>query len=99
MAPCHRGLQTLSVRSALSPSYRPAGAGLHLYLRAEVPGGGRRSGQAEFYSSRRYLCVTGRHLTGTPLTIESRQVQLDALLRRLAAPYPTPTPAVVCTQV
>src|SRR5262245_14624283 len=50
----------------------PGGAGLHIWLRGTLPAGGRRRGTVEMYDRERYLTVTGRHLAGTPETIEER---------------------------
>jgi len=70
------------------------GRGLHLYFKGSVAGGGRRFNSIECYSKNRYLCVTGDHISGTPLTVETRQAQLDALLATFPAHHPpvfTPT--------
>ena len=40
----------------------PSGQGLRIFVRGELPNGGRRSGRTEIYSEKRFLTVTGRHL-------------------------------------
>jgi len=65
----------------------PSGTGLRLWLTATRPKRGRRKGLIEIYSWGRYLTCTGCHLDGTPTTIESRQVELEAFEAEL-----TPTP-------
>ena len=55
----------------------PSGTGLHILIRATVPGGGRRAGSFEAYSQDRFFLMTGQHLDGTPTTIEHRQAQFD----------------------
>jgi putative DNA primase/helicase len=57
----------------------PSGKGLRLFMRGKLPEGGRKSGDVEMYDTARYLTITGHHLEGTPLTIESRQSALEAL--------------------
>lgn len=63
----------------------PSGAGVHVIVRAAVNGGRKRTSatpwgsQFENYSTGRFFCFTGKHLPGTPLTINDRQEQLDAL--------------------
>ena len=69
----------------------PSGCGVKLWLRGAVPSGGRRSGQVELYSDRRFFTLTGQQLAGTPTTIYDRPGELLQLLRRLPAAVPTPT--------
>jgi hypothetical protein len=61
----------------------PSGRGVKLFLRAKLPPGGNRKGKVELYDRGRYFTVTGRHLTGTPATLEERQAELEALHREL----------------
>lgn len=57
----------------------PSGTGVHIWVKAKLPPGGRKKGQIELYDSGRYLTVTGDHLSGTPATIETRQTELETL--------------------
>lgn len=57
----------------------PSGCGIRIFLRATMPGARTRKGQIEIYGSGRYLTVTGHHVDGSPLTVEHRQAELDAL--------------------
>ena len=58
----------------------PSGTGIHIIIKASVPEGSRnRTGQIEMYSQSRYFTVTGKHLEGTPTTIEERQDELMEL--------------------
>ncbi len=57
----------------------PSGTGVHIFIRAKMPGSGRKKGPLEIYDNGRFFTVTGKHLAGTPLTIEDRQVELEAL--------------------
>src|SRR5215208_3002660 len=61
----------------------PSGTGVHILLRATLPDGRNRKGPVEIYSHSRYFTVSGRHLEGTPRTIENRQEQILALRRRV----------------
>jgi hypothetical protein len=61
----------------------PSGTGVHVLVRAELPEGRNRKGHFEAYDRGRYFTVTGRHLEGTPRSIESRQEQLERVVRRV----------------
>jgi hypothetical protein len=61
----------------------PSGQGIHILLRGSLPAGRNRKGRFEAYDRRRYFTVTGRHLSGTPQSIESRQEQLERVVRRV----------------
>lgn len=61
----------------------PSGTGVKLWLRARLSGTQHTAiphtgAKIEVYDTERYFTVTGRHLPGTPLTIEERQAALDA---------------------
>ena len=66
-------------RSGSYTELSPSGTGVHILLKASLPGKGRRSGNLELYDAGRYFTVTGRHLAGTPFAIENRQETLDQL--------------------
>lgn len=74
----------------------PSGTGLHIIIRAAIPGGKGRKTKAgdpcgiEIYSQLRYFCFTGDHLEGTPATVEDRQEQLDTFM---AEYFPVVSPA------
>lgn len=78
----------------------PSGTGVKIFIRGVKPATakckrGRLAGfkAIEVYEHGRYFTVTGRHLEGTPLTVEDRQAALDALCARFWPPRPTtPTP-------
>jgi putative DNA primase/helicase len=57
----------------------PSGNGLRIWFRGELPAGRRRKGLIEMYDSGRYFTVTGRHLDGTPETLEDRSEEIAAL--------------------
>jgi hypothetical protein len=61
----------------------PSGTGVHVLVRAELPEGRNRKGRFEAYDRGRYFTVTGRHLAGTPQSIESRQGQLERVVGRV----------------
>ena len=60
----------------------PSGTGVHVLVRAELPEGRNRKGQFEAYDRGRCFTVTGRHLQGTPRSIEGRQEQLERVVQR-----------------
>jgi len=84
----------------------PSGAGVKLWLRGAIADGrGRKrgnlgdgTGAIEVYDRLRYFTLTGRHLAGTPATVEPRQDALDALIEEIDArrkPRPTVAPVAV----
>ena len=56
--------------------YSPSGTGLHSILKCKLPLGGRKKGNYECYDEGRFFTVTGKHLEGTPSTIENRQEEI-----------------------
>ena len=54
----------------------PSGTGIHVLVRGTLPPGRNRKGRFEAYDRGRYFTVTGKHLAGTPKTIEGRQEHL-----------------------
>ena len=67
----------------------PSGTGLHVIVRATIPGeSGRRDAKQglEAYSSGRFFCMTGQHLSGTPATVEHRQEQVARFYAKHFAP-------------
>ncbi|MGH3147294.1 MAG: DUF3987 domain-containing protein [Rubrobacter sp.] len=61
----------------------PSGSGVHVLVRAELPAGRNRKGRFEAYDRGRYFTVTGKHLSGTPQAIGSRQEELRGVVRRV----------------
>jgi hypothetical protein len=73
----------------------PSGTGLRVWIGAKLPGEHNRKGRIEMYDHARYFTVTGRHLEGTPTTIEPRQDAVNGLCAELWPPVPTPAPPAV----
>jgi putative DNA primase/helicase len=67
----------------------PSGAGVHIILRAAVPGTRKRGGHVEIYDRRRFFCMTGSPLPDAPTDIHERQTELDAVYAEL---FPPTTP-------
>src|SRR5215217_8579822 len=61
----------------------PSGTGVHILMRATIPDGRNRKGRFEAYDRGRYFTVSGKHLAGTPKSIEDRQEELQAVVRRV----------------
>ncbi|MBI4795899.1 MAG: DUF3987 domain-containing protein [Deltaproteobacteria bacterium] len=61
----------------------PSGRGVHIIIKGAVHTGGNKKGLVEMYSRGHYFTMTGRHLEGTPTTIEDRQQELEALHREV----------------
>jgi putative DNA primase/helicase len=59
----------------------PSGEGLRIFARGSLPATGRKRGNFEIYENGRYLTVTGRHLEGTPLTVELRELEIRRVHR------------------
>jgi putative DNA primase/helicase len=55
----------------------PNDTGLRCFLKGKLPLRGRKKDDFECYETSRFLTITGRHVTGTPLTIEDRQSAMD----------------------
>jgi hypothetical protein len=68
----------------------PSRAGLRVWVRGRLAGKGRRTGEIEIYSDRRFLTVSGWHLEGTPTIIEDRQTELDALVSEVFGDVASP---------
>jgi len=73
----------------------PSGTGLHVWVKGKLPPGGRRKGNVEMYDKGRYFTVTGQHLEGTVLTIESREAELREIHAKYIGNHqPSTTPKV-----
>jgi len=68
----------------------PSGTGLHVWVKATLPQGGRRRGSVEMYAAGRFLTVTGNRFPGFPATVEERQEQVTALYEKLTPPPEAP---------
>ena len=87
----HPSAQSIIDRLHSYTEISPSGSGLHIYVMGTLPPTGRSTGKVpwrgdgtkktgfEVYDSGRFFTFTGRHLEGTPLTIEERQDELTAL--------------------
>lgn len=64
-----------------------SGKGLHIFIKAKRTGGrnASRIGNIEIYSSKRFIAMTGSHLSETPLNIEERQEEFNSLYDGLRA--------------
>ncbi len=63
----------------------PSGTGVHLIIKGQLPGKGRRKGPIEVYSEGRYFTMTGARLDGTPACIADRSAELETLYQGLFA--------------
>jgi hypothetical protein len=72
----------------------PSGHGLRCLFFGELPGDGIPSNAlgVEMYDSGRYFTVTGKHLEGTPRTIEHRAEQAAAIYEETKADLEPPNP-------
>jgi hypothetical protein len=61
----------------------PSRTGVHILVRGELPAGRNRKGRFEAYNRGRYFATTGRHVAGTPKTIENRQTELESVVKRV----------------
>lgn len=74
----------------------PSGTGIKIIIKGNSPGNRERRGGLEIYSHNHYFTITGRHIPGTPKTIESRQGPLADLYQKIFGktkipPKPAPT--------
>lgn len=63
----------------------PSGKGIRIFVKAKLPLSGRRKGKIEVYNNGRFLTVTGHHIEETPLSIESRQDEMDQFHKKYIA--------------
>ncbi|GIV14875.1 MAG: hypothetical protein KatS3mg022_0310 [Armatimonadota bacterium] len=80
----------------------PSGRGLRVLCYGKLPDGRRRRGSLEMYCDSRFVTVTGRHMAGTPQTIEFRQAEIERVHRMVFGdenekPAPAPAPATDLT--
>ena len=61
----------------------PSGAGVRIFAKGALPARGRKRGGVEVYDDRHFLTVTGRHLPGTPETVEERAEAIAGLHQRV----------------
>ncbi len=66
----------------------PSNEGIRVWLKGKIPLGGNRKGNIEIYDQGRYFTVTGKHLEGTPTTIEERQQELNDFHKNVFKPTP-----------
>lgn len=57
----------------------PSGTGIRIIAEGTLPERGRKKGDLEMYDCGRYVTVTGRHLEGTPTTVEARHDEIVAV--------------------
>jgi hypothetical protein len=74
-------ISELNSYTELSPSQ----TGVHIWVKGELPAGGRHKGHIEMYDRSRFFTITGDHVDNTPLTIEERTPQLRVLHERIFA--------------
>jgi putative DNA primase/helicase len=69
----------------------PSGKGIRIFIQAKMPDKHRckraslpedwdsKDGAFELYSKEHYLTLTGKHVSGTPLTVENRQLEVEEI--------------------
>jgi len=57
----------------------PSGTGVHVLALGRLPGDRNRKDWVEMYDDARFFTVTGDHLDGTPVTVESRTPAIGAV--------------------
>jgi hypothetical protein len=83
--------------------WSPSGNGVRTFVRGKLNGSPNKTGktpwkgQFEAYERARFLTVTGRHLRGTPLTVEPRQAALETALARMFPQPAETTPSNTAT--
>lgn len=80
-----RALQSEIFKELNSYSERsPSGRGLHIVVKAELPGIGRRRGSIELYDNKRFFTMTGDVFHNVP--IAERQIEVEARYNQMGAP-------------
>ena len=74
----------------------PSGRGLRFLVRGALSAPGNKRGDFEIYGRRRFVTLTGQHLGGSPLSIESNQNAINDFQARYTTrpqnPHPHPRP-------
>lgn len=76
----------------------PSGSGVHIIVKAKMPGSRNRRKGFEMYDKNRFFTVTGDHLSSSPGTIEERQSEINKLYKALFDSQDESSVAVVVTQ-
>ena len=63
----------------------PSGTGLHVFVRGELAGKGRKRNGIEVYDRGRFFTVTGQAVPGMPLTVNKPGSELERLYESLAS--------------
>lgn len=71
-----------------------SGRGLHVFVTASLPAGGRRKGSIELYDRQRFFVVTGHHLSTSPTEIFTRQCEIDHLYKTIFGEPRPPLPGL-----
>jgi primase-polymerase (primpol)-like protein len=71
-----------------------SGSGLHVFIVASLPSGGRKKDSIELYERQRFFVVTGNHLDNTPDEINVRQTEINQLQMALFGPPKISLPGV-----
>jgi primase-polymerase (primpol)-like protein len=84
-------ITALDTYGEYSPSWNRATGtgGVHLFVEGKPPGS-KKVGNIEVYGEKHYLTITTNHLPGTPIAINNRLTELDALYTSLV-PVPPST--------
>jgi putative DNA primase/helicase len=62
----------------------PSGRGVHIIVKGNLPGAGRRTDKTEIYDKARYFTITGDLLNGSTAKIENRNAELQKLYQRVS---------------
>lgn len=76
-----------------------SGTGLHILVRGELAGRGRKRGPIECYDRGRYFVMTGRHASGTPDRILDRGEILRAWVAETFGPETTARRGAACDPI
>lgn len=70
--------------------YSISGTGVHMIAKGALPGSRHRKGHVEMYETDRFFTMSGRHVEGTPTTVEYRIPELKKLYREVFGADVTP---------
>lgn len=91
----HPSTEKLMHRLDSYAEFSPSGTGVHIFVKGTLPerlGGTNGDRKIEVYSEGRFFTMTGKHIAGTPMTINHNQDEIDRMVKALRKEKPVREP-------